>query len=66
MHLPIILPPTFKVEAVLTEYTYNVGSNNSALMPATFKPSAVKCFVVALPKVFTPRKSNPKRLTILT
>ena len=48
----VISPPIVNVVAVLTEYTYVVGSNNSADMLAAALPALVRSFLAPFPHRF--------------
>ena len=49
MRPPVISPPTVNAVAVLTEYTYVVGSNSSADMLAAALPALVRSFLALFP-----------------
>ena len=49
MRPPVISPPTVNAVAVLTEYTYVVGSNSSADMLAAALPALVRSFLAHFP-----------------
>ena len=46
---PLVISPTVNVVAVLTEYTYVVGSNSSADILAAALPALVRSFLALFP-----------------
>ena len=51
MRSPVISPPTVNAVAVLTEYTYAVGSNSSVDMLVVALPALVRSFLAPFPHV---------------